>query len=191
MDLKAKEKKLKEIYERFEKSASEYKKDAICKIGCGYCCTAGSIDITTLEGLVIRAQIKGFSKPLKSRIKKKLAQNKHEKESQKIAQCPFLKEDQTCLIYEVRPFSCRQLYSVRECRDRGPTIHRRASELAKTFIQKLQRLDETGYSGHISFILYLLERPEFRKLYQSGGFDPVKIMDFGKGHGIVINRIVA
>ncbi|MBW1717643.1 MAG: hypothetical protein JRJ77_17835 [Deltaproteobacteria bacterium] len=52
----------------------------------------------------------------------------------------------------------------------------------------MQRLDDTGYSGHISFILYLLDKPGFRKLYLSGGFDPGKIARFGKSHGIVINR---
>ncbi len=54
----------------------------------------------------------------------------------------------------------------------------------------MQQLDDTGYSGHISFVLYLLDRPEFRKIYLSGGFDPSKIMEFGKNHGMVINRNV-
>jgi hypothetical protein len=52
----------------------------------------------------------------------------------------------------------------------------------------MQRLDRTGYSGHISFILHLLEKPGFRKLYLSGGFDPGKIAKFGKTHGLVINH---
>jgi hypothetical protein len=36
-----------------------------------------------------------------------------------------------------------------------------------------------------------MAKPDFRKLYQSGGFDPVKIMTFGKKYGIVINRMVS
>ncbi len=55
----------------------------------------------------------------------------------------------------------------------------------------MQQLDDTGYSGHISFILHLLDRPSFRKLYLAGGFDPQKIMAFGRAHGIIINRFVS
>jgi len=187
-----KKQKLQQIYERFEGDARSYKQHAICKIGCSYCCTdVGNVDINTLEGLVIRERIKTFPQPLKGHTKKKLAQNKRKKERQNIAPCPFLKEDDTCLIYDIRPFSCRQLYSIRECRDRGPTVHREAVALAKEAVREMQQLDDTGYSGHLSFILYLLDRPEFRRVYLAGGFDPQKIMTFGKTHSIIINRLVS
>lgn len=190
MIFKAKQNKLKEIYERFEIEAHEYKKHAICKAGCSYCCTdVGSVDIITLEGLIIQERINSLAKPLKDKIKKKLEQNKRKKEKRNIARCPFLKRNNTCLIYDIRPFSCRQLYSVQKCKGRGPTVHRQSVELAKKTVRKIQRLDETGYSGHISFILYLLDNAEFRKLYMEGGFNPGKIMAFGKTHGIVINRM--
>jgi hypothetical protein len=58
-------------------------------------------------------------------------------------------------------------------------------------VKKLQYLDDTGYSGHLSYILYLISLPDFKVLYQTGGFDPAKIMSFGKRHGIVINRMVS
>ena len=184
-----KKKRLRELYNRFETEAREYKKPAVCKPGCAYCCTHfGSVDIITLEGVIIRQHVNSFAKPLKSGVKKKIAQNRKLKEKQKIAQCPFLKKDQTCLIYNVRPFSCRQLYSLRECEGRGPTVHRQAVDLAQNTVKKLQHLDYTGYSGHISFILHLLDKPEFRNLYMAGGFDPGQIMEFGKSHGIIINR---
>ncbi|MGD8512365.1 MAG: YkgJ family cysteine cluster protein [Deltaproteobacteria bacterium] len=187
-----KKQKLQQIYERFEGDARSYKQHAICKIGCSYCCTdVGNVDINTLEGLVIRERIKTFPQPLKGHTQKKLAQNKRKKERQNIAPCPFLKEDDTCLIYDIRPFSCRQLYSIRECRDRGPTVHREAVALAKEAVREMQQLDDTGYSGHLSFILYLLDRPEFRRVYLAGGFDPQKIMTFGKTHSIIINRLVS
>jgi Fe-S-cluster containining protein len=187
-----KKQKLQQIYERFEGDARSYKQHAICKIGCSYCCTdVGNVDINTLEGLVIRERIKTFPQPLKGDTQKKLAQNKRKKERQNIAPCPFLKEDDTCLIYDIRPFSCRQLYSIRECRDRGPTVHREAVALAKEAVREMQQLDDTGYSGHLSFILYLLDRPEFRRVYLAGGFDPQKIMTFGKTHSIIINRLVS
>ncbi|MCK4389973.1 MAG: YkgJ family cysteine cluster protein [Desulfobacterales bacterium] len=190
MTFKAKKEKLQEIYERFERDAHEFKKDAICKIGCTYCCTdVGNVDIITLEGIIISERVNSLLQPLKREVKKKIAQNKLEKEQAKIARCPFLKEDDTCLIYDIRPFSCRKLYSIRECRGRGPTVHRQATELAKKAVREMQRLDDTGYSGHISFILYLLDRPGFRKLYLSGGFDPARIAKFGKTHRLVINRL--
>ncbi len=187
-----KKKKLKEIYERFESDAQEYKQHAICKIGCTYCCAdVGNVDINTLEGLVIQEWIKRLPHPLKGQIQKKLAENKRDKEKQNIAPCPLLNEDGTCLIYDIRPFSCRQLYSIRECRGHGPTVHRQAVALAKKAVRAMQQLDDTGYSGHISFILHLLDRPSFRKLYLAGGFDPQKIMAFGRAHGIIIDRFVS
>jgi len=188
MNFKEKEKRLIELYVEFETQALQYKEKAICKPGCAYCCIHfGSVDIITLEGLIIRKRINDFAEPLKKEVKKKITKNRKLKERQQTAQCPFLKKDKTCLIYDVRPFSCRQLYSLRECDGHGPTVHRKAVDLAKNTVKKLQQLDYTGYSGHISFILYLLDKPDFRKLYLAGGLDPGKIMDFGKSHGIIIN----
>jgi len=70
-------------------------------------------------------------------------------------------------------------------------VHRQAVELAKKTVKKLQQLDATGYSGHISYILHLIAKPDFKELYKSGGFDPVNIMPFGKKYGIAINRMVS
>jgi Fe-S-cluster containining protein len=189
MTLREKKKRLKEIYEHFEQDVFEFKKDAICEIGCTFCCTdVGNVDAITLEGVIIRQRVNGLSQPLKRQLKKEIAQNRREKEKKKIAPCPFLKEDDTCLVYDIRPFSCRQLYSIRQCRGRGPTLHREARELARKAVREMQQLDDTGYSGHLSFILYLLETPGFMKLYLSGGFDPGRIAKFGKAHSLVINR---
>ncbi|MBW1743794.1 MAG: YkgJ family cysteine cluster protein [Deltaproteobacteria bacterium] len=189
MTFREKKEALKRIYERFEQDASEFKKDAICKIGCTFCCTdVGNVDTTTLEGVIIREPIERLPERLRRTVTKKVRQNRLEKENKKIARCPFLKEDDTCLIYDIRPFSCRQLYSIRECRGRGPTVHRQARELAKQAVSEMQRLDDTGYSGHLSFILHLLDLPGFKKLYLSGGFDPGRVAEFGKDHGLIINR---
>lgn len=190
MTFKEKKEALKRIYERFEEDASEFKKDAICRIGCTFCCTdVGNVDATTLEGVIILEQVNKFPEPLRYAVKKKISQNRLEKENKKIAPCPFLKEDNTCLIYDIRPFSCRQLYSVRKCKGRGPTVHRQARELAKQAVREMQQLDDTGYSGHLSFILHLLDLPGFKKSYLSGWFDPGKIAEFGKSHGLLINRL--
>ena len=55
MNIDHKTKALAGIYAEFERSASEFKKSAACKINCADCCThVGNIDITTLEGIVIQ-----------------------------------------------------------------------------------------------------------------------------------------
>jgi hypothetical protein len=149
----------------------------------------GNIDIVTLEGFVILEHIGSQPDEFQAAMEEKIALNKAEKEKGLKPPCPFLKENRTCLIYAVRPFSCRQLYSVRECGDTGPAAHRQAVEAARATVREIQQLDETGYSGHISYILHLLEDNSFRKLYLSGGFAPERIMKFGKTHGLIINRV--
>jgi len=182
---------LTEIYSDFENSVSEFKKSAACKIGCAYCCIyVGNVDITTMEGIVIQNRMESFEKKLKAKIRRKLDKNKAERERGILAKCAFLKEDNTCRIYDIRPFSCRRIYSIKQCNQNQPVVHRQAIELADYTISKMQQIDDTGYSGHMSFILYLLEKTGFRKAYLTGKFNPGKIMNFGKGHGIIINRFV-
>jgi Fe-S-cluster containining protein len=186
----AKKQELFTLYERFERESAPFRQQAFCKAGCSFCCTfMGNIDILTLEGLVILEHIRGL--PLESReiLKKRISENMTKKENGQKPPCPFLNENNTCLIYRVRPFSCRQLYSVRECSgSNGPMAHRQSVESSRAAVRELQRLDDTGYSGHISYVLHLLEDPSFRRLYQSGGFAPEKVLKFGKAHGLIINR---
>jgi len=192
MNIEEKKRKLWELYDQYEIDVAEFKKDAACTIGCADCCTdVGNIDITTLEGILIRGQIESFEEPLRSEIKKKIEKNKSESEQKKFVRCAFLKDDNTCLIYPIRPFSCRHLYSIRKCSGEPPTIHRGAVELAKKTVREIQRLDFNGYSGHISYILYLLDNRNFRETYLSGRFKPEKIASFGRSHKIVINRLAS
>jgi hypothetical protein len=166
--------------------------EAICRPGCGFCCTHfGPLDVTTLEGLVIRARLADFKGRQAARMKDRIRRNRKAKERGEAAVCPFLDAAQRCRIYEARPFSCRHLYSLRPCEGRGPTLHRQAVAMAKEAVAKIQRLDDTGYSGHLTFILALLEERAFRRLYLAGGFDPARIEAFGRAHGIVINRLAA
>ncbi|HEC98830.1 MAG TPA: YkgJ family cysteine cluster protein [Proteobacteria bacterium] len=192
MDLEEKKNKLRELYDRYEEAVAGLKKAATCVVGCADCCIGvGDIDITTLEGVVIRERVATFDRPLQAEIKAGLAQNKAEREQGKLSRCAFLKGDKTCMIYDIRPFSCRQLYSVKRCNGAPPTIHRQAVHQARQTVDKMQRLDFGGYSGHISYILYLLDKEHFRRLYLHGRPDPRKIVDFGRSHGIVINRFVS
>jgi len=192
IDIQTKQEKLKQIYDDFEIRARPFKAGAVCEVGCAFCCTHfGNVDAITLEGLIIHEWIETLDKQDQINIRKKISKNMKKREKRSITRCPFLKKDNTCLIYTIRPFSCRQLYSLRKCTNSGPMVHRQAVELAKKTVKKLQQLDATGYSGHISYILHLIAKPDFRELYKSGGFDPVNIMPFGKKYGIVINCIVS
>lgn len=189
MIIEGKKRLLQNIYNDFENSVQIYKAGAICKIGCAFCCIHfGNVDIITLEGYIIHEWIEGLDKKNRAGLRKRIAKNIKKKEKKSISRCPFLNTDNTCMIYNIRPFSCRQLYSLRQCTGRGPIVHRQAVEKAKKTVKKLQQLDSTGYSGHISYVLHLLNKPDFKKLYLSGGFNPGVIMAFGKKHGIVINQ---
>lgn len=184
-----KKEKLFDVYGRFALETTPFLQQAFCKPGCSFCCTfMGNIDILTLEGLIIIEHIEAQPEEFQAELKKLSKENMTLKENGQKPPCPFLQKNNTCLIYAVRPFSCRQLYSVRECSGGGPMAHRQAVEAARSTVREIQQLDDTGYSGHISYIIDLLDDPTFRKLYLSGGFVPEQIMKFGKAHGLIINR---
>jgi hypothetical protein len=190
MNFRERKTELNSIYEDYEREVALFKAGAICKPGCSFCCTHfGNVDITTLEGRIIREWVTQQRPDERADLQRRIEKNQKARRKGASAPCPFLKSDLTCLIYALRPFSCRQLYSVRPCDGRGPTIHRQAREAARRVIARLQQLDTTGYSGHISYILGLLDQKKFRKVYLKGGFDPVAIQAFGKKHAIVINRL--
>ena len=186
----AKKEKLFDFYDRYERESRPYFQQAFCKAGCSFCCTfMGNIDIVTLEGLIIMEHIEGQPEEFQAQLKKLSKENMTLKENSQKPPCPFLRGNNTCQIYPVRPFSCRQLYSVKECSGGGPMAHRQAVETARSTVREIQKLDDTGYSGHISYIIDLLDDPSFRRLYLSGGFAPEQIMKFGKTHGLIINRL--
>lgn len=180
---------LQQVYDEYDSAAREFKTGAVCSKGCAFCCTHyGNLDITTQEGLVIHRFIHRLPKSQKIRMHKAVARNRRLKEQSKKARCPFLSKNDTCSIYAIRPFSCRQLYSFQKCGDSGPTVHRKAAELANNAVLKLQQLDPCGYSGHISYILHLIKDDKFREFYVNGGFEPDTIRSFAQPRGIVINR---
>lgn len=184
--------KLNDIYSRFETKTFEYKKDAACDKGCGYCCKeAGKIDITTLEGLIIRKAMEGFERSRQKSLTKLFQQEIRKREKKVMATCPFLMKNNACMIYEVRPFSCRRIYSTHVCsRENPPIVNRQVMEAANQSIKELQQLDINGYSGHLSFILYMLSTPAFLDTYIKGKFKPEEIMEFGKSHKIIINKMM-
>jgi Fe-S-cluster containining protein len=192
MDLQSKIQQLQEIYQEYEQRAAGYKAHAVCAPGCSYCCTHfGSLDMTTLEGMRIRLWMQELSEPEMQEMKQRISANLRDKEQKKASVCPFLDQEGLCRIYQVRPFACRHLYSLQKCGEQGPIVHSGAMQLARSTIQRIHRLDSTGYSGHMSFILSLLERKDFLGLYQAGGFDPSRIKGFGQAHGLLINMTAA
>jgi Fe-S-cluster containining protein len=180
---------LERLYAEFERRAAPYRIGAVCRPGCARCCIAvGNVDAVTLEGLRIHAFLGDLPRPRRMALAKALARNRRLKQQPGHVRCPFLQKNDTCLIYPVRPFSCRQLYSLVLCKDHGPTVHRQAAALARETVAALQHLDANGYSGHLSFILELLDDDAFRVFYLAGGFDPARIMAFARPRGLSINR---
>ena len=184
---------LQALYESFEAETADYRSEAACAKGCAFCCMeAGSIDITTLEGWVIRDVIGKMPRAQQKLVKKALLKDMKTREEGGIAACPFLMKNKACMIYGIRPFACRRIYSLHRCsRAKPPMLHRQVMSRAQDVLSALQRLDENGYTGHMSFILNLLEIHGILTTYQTGGFKPQEIMEFGKAHRIVINRMVA
>lgn len=120
---------LKHLYDRAEKGTSHFAKYTSCKKGCSGCCHI-YMDCTAIEAELIREYIlKNFNEKqiisLNNKIKETIDQIPEYKEileaidknnlinkyGAKHLPCIFLSEDNSCLIYEVRPFNCRKLIS--------------------------------------------------------------------------------
>lgn len=192
-DMETKIEPLKTIYHEFEKQTAAYKKGAACEQGCAYCCKdAGNIDITTLEGLIIRDKIKKMQRSRQATLKKALAKDMKKRNAGEASICPFLMKTSACMIYEIRPFSCRRIYSVHRCDStHPPALSRQVMDIANQSINALQQLDDSGYSGHISCILHMLDAPRFLSTYLAGDYKPEEVVAFGKTYKIVINRMVS
>jgi Fe-S-cluster containining protein len=182
---------LEAIYESFEQETATFRSQAACARGCAYCCTdAGRIDATTLEGLRIRDRIAKLPRPRRLSLKKVLKRDMQKREAGAPSPCPFLMKTKACLIYPIRPFACRRIYSLQRCSgEQPPVLSRQVMAIADNTIAALQHLDANGYSGHLAFILHMLEAPRFLAVYRAGEFRPEEIMAFGKSHRIVINKM--
>ena len=69
-------------------------------------------------------------------------------------------------------------------------VYQLVMDMGDAAIRRLQQLDDTGYSGHLSYILHMLDAPAFLTTYMAGECRPEEVVDFGKSHGIAINRMV-
>jgi uncharacterized protein len=178
MDIETKAKKLLELYQDFEEKARVHREAAVCAVGCADCCiNVGNVEAVTLEGWLILEHMKGMDSGRRSLLKKKIEENAREKEESIYTRCAFLQDNLSCVIYPVRPFSCRRLYSVVRCGEKGPTVHRQVWQMAEDTVAAIQALDADGCFGHLSHILPLLQEPGFRKTYLSGDYALSKISD--------------
>jgi len=184
------DRELDSLYAEFEAAVRPWKAQAVCGPGCATCCTHyGRLDVVTLEALRIHDWLEAHPLGGRREMRRAIEVNRKAKEAGRAARCPFLAADRTCRIYPIRPFSCRQLYSLKPCEGRGATLHRGAVHLAEATVTVLKALDANGYAGHISFLLHLLDQPEFARTYRRGGFDPAAVATFGRAHGLTINRL--
>jgi len=191
LDIDVKIDRMRVVYDRFEAETADFRRDAVCEPGCAFCCTnMGPVDVTTLEGLLIRKQMGKLNRARAAALAKQLNRDIRKREQGQKNQCPFLQKNKRCMIYASRPFSCRQLYSLQPCGAQGPTVHREVVELARAAVARLQAIDDSGYSGHLSYILHMLGSEKFLQVYRAGGFKPEEVMVFGKRHQIVINRMM-
>jgi len=107
--------------DEFSQTVFELPEDAVCKAGCAHCCHL-RVGVSIPELLVIFYELQAQATPegldyFKDRIMETLARGNtlterfwHESQTA----CPFLNNEGHCLIYAVRPFSCRAYHSTDE-----------------------------------------------------------------------------
>ena len=189
LDFREKKKEVFNLYDKYERLVQPYKTQAVCEKGCASCCIdVGSVGATTLEGLIILDYIQGWDRQALKDINRNLGENRNDKLSQVFTRCAFLDQEQSCRIYAVRPFSCRRLYSVRQCDGQGAVVHRQAVVLGQKIEKELQELDPDGCSGHLSFILHLLEKNGFRQGYLRENWSTEKLKNLIERYELVVHK---
>lgn len=162
-----------QIYDDF---ISSY--DLACDRLCAHCCTR-NVTMTTLEGHRVFKYLESSNKTdllkrVKSDAKKlryaplittnQLAQLGYEGKEipeedpgETVGKCPVLEND-TCPIYEARPFGCRCLVSKYNCEAKGyaetdPFV----VTVNNIFFQFIEHIDEGGFFGNLTDVLLFLE----------------------------------
>jgi Fe-S-cluster containining protein len=163
---------LKKIYSIYEQYTNTL--DLACRKGCAYCCTRNVV-VTSLEGILIYNHLKSSSEgQLIDKVRKfthiprfhtQLTTNglaelcldgkeiPDEQSPQVAGRCPLLK-DETCSIYDVRPFECRSLISNVNCKEEGCAEQDPFSISVNTvFKQYIEHVDSQGISGNLTDML--------------------------------------
>ena len=190
VELKEKRRLIFELYERYELLVKPFKEQALCEKGCASCCIdVGNVGATTLEGMIILEYLQSWDHRAIEELNRSLRENRSEKLNSALVRCPFLDEEASCRIYEVRPFSCRRLYSVKKCDGQGAVVHRQSVVLGQKMEKELQELDLEGCSGHLSFILHLLKKEAFRLGYLQGSWKVEDFSDIITRYKLVVHRV--
>ena len=189
LDLIEKKRLLFAVYNEYERVVQPFKEQSICERGCASCCIdVGNVGATTLEGMIILEYLQGWDHRAIEELNRSLRENRSEKLNSALVRCPFLDEEASCRIYEVRPFSCRRLYSVKKCDGQGAVVHRQAFVLGQKAEKELQELDPEGCSGHLSFILHLLESEAFRRDYVQGRWRLEDFREIFERYKLLVHR---
>jgi hypothetical protein len=151
--------------------------DVACKKFCASCCTA-DVTMTTLEGyLIVHHMISNDQTDLYKIVQTNISENRfrpkitfnsladlymkeddppEEEKNDSINSCPVLNQN-LCPIYGVRPFGCRCFTSTHDCGKAGyAQVDPFALTLNTLFMQFIEHIDFTGFSGNFADILLLM-----------------------------------
>lgn len=175
MPLKARLHALGQIYQVYDEFIQT--QDLVCQKHCAWCCTC-DVTLTTLEGLMIVNHLKASEKLDLLRVLRQkahphrllpeittnhmallCARGEDFDETERhlsSAACPLLDEN-TCPIYNVRPFGCRSLVSHQPCENNGyATTSDYILSVNTLFMQAIEHLDSGGRFGNLTDILIVL-----------------------------------
>ncbi len=148
--------------------------DIACKKFCADCCTC-NVTMTTLEAYKIISGLdldsrKSMIGKLNEQMKKQrfvpeittnrladicLSGDDPPEESIDPAwgHCPLLSDD-TCPVYDLRPFGCRCMVSKERCADTGVAeIDEFTITVNHVFLQYIEHIDRNGFSGNLSDVM--------------------------------------
>lgn len=161
------------IIDEFDRWAEQYGR--ICAKGCRCCCT-GNVTITALEGerILSFAVKNGMEQWLADRLRQPVQIGRPRMTTNEFAHaclngrdadpgnceiltiCPFLADD-ICLIYPVRPFSCRCFISTSRCSATQPAQVDECYLAASTaMLQLIEHLGQKEYWGLMTDVLLSL-----------------------------------
>ncbi len=169
------------IFEEFGKWAESV--PVACEKKCAVCCTQ-NVTIAAVEGDLIHRHVReqGEEEWFAKRMQEKAATARPKMTTNEFAAlcldgqdvepevfgnlspCPFLEED-CCMIYEARPFSCRSFASAKKCSPGSPAeIPDSYISAATAVTQIIEHLGQGEYWGNmLDVLLSLCDLPENRK----------------------------
>ena len=148
--------------------------DIACKKFCADCCTA-NVTMTTLEAQkIIFALDMNFKTQMREKFGRQMRQPRfipqvttnqqanicvagddppEEAADPSWGPCPLL-TDNACPIYDLRPFGCRNMVSIKRCADTGAAeIDDFTLTVNHVFLQYIEHIDQNGCSGNFSDVL--------------------------------------